>query len=339
MTQEMPRSLSEFAQAAQRALGPADWDYLTDGALPGQAGDDNVHAWNALRVRPRVLRGVAQADISTTVLGARISSPIFVAPNGRATRYHPEGERAIVRAAAAKGAGALLASSVGASIGALRASAPNALLWSQLYISGDRGFIKDRVELARASGAGAIVLTVDLLPDANALKPPPLKPAAWETPKSGEPMPLFTGASIDDLAWLCGVSPLPVVVKGVLRADDAAECVAAGAKGLIISNHGGNQVQDAVTSAAALPEIVSTCGGRAEIYVDGGIRCGATILKAIALGARAVMIGRPFSHALAVGGEQGVAACLAILEHELQRAMLLCGASRVSDINRDLLAA
>lgn len=338
MTQEMPYSLAEFADAAQQALAPADWTYLMAGALPGQAGDDNIRAWDALRLRPRVLRGAARADISTSVLGAQISSPIFIAPNGRATRYHAEGERAIVRAAAARGAGALLASSVGASIGALRASAPSALLWSQLYMSGDRSFVKDRIELAHAEGAAAIVLTVDLLPDANAPKPRQPPPASWETPKSGEPTPLFTGVRIDDLAWFCAVSPLPVVVKGVLRADDAAECVAAGAKGLIVSNHGGNQVQDAVTSGAALPEIVSACGARAEIYVDGGIRSGAGILKAIALGARAVMIGRPFSHALAVGGERGVGACLAILEHELQRAMLLCGTSRVGEISRDLIA-
>ncbi len=338
MTREAPNSLTGFASAAERVLNAADWTYLMAGALPGQAGDNNIRAWDALRLRPRVLRGVTQADTSTTALGAPLSSPIFVAPNGRATRYHPEGERAIVGAAAAHQIGALLASSVSDSIGALRTSAPQALLWSQLYMSSDRGFMKDRLALAHATGVGAIVLTVDLLPDDRAPKPPLLAPASWETPGGAEPAPLFAATSLDDLAWLCAISTAPVVVKGVLRADDAAACISAGAKGLIVSNHGGNQLMDSITSPAALPEIVALCGEQAEIYVDGGIRSGSAIFKAIALGARAVMIGRPFSHALAAAGEQGVAKCISILAHDLQRTMRLCGASSIAEIDQDLLA-
>jgi 4-hydroxymandelate oxidase len=143
---------------------------------------------------------------------------------------------------------------------------------------------------------------------------------------------------LDDLSWLCGLGLLPVVVKGVLRADDAIACIDAGAAGLVVSNHGGNQLEDAIATSAALPAIADACGKRAEIYVDGGIRSGPSIIKALALGARAVMVGRPFSHGLAVGGAEGANKVLALLKADLSRAMALCGTATLSDITPDLIA-
>lgn len=338
MTDRTPPSLDALAETAQQKLSPADWGYLMEGARPGQTGDANVAAWDRLKLRPHVLRGVADADTSTTVLGAKIDTPIFVAPNGRATRFHPEGELAVLRGSAAHGAGALLASSVSASVGALRRHAPEALIWGQVYMAPDRGFMRERIETMRSAGVAALVLTVDLLPDLGAERPPPAPQAAWETPGKAEPAPVFTAAGVSDLEWLCGLAALPIVVKGVLRADDAARCVLAGAAGVIVSNHGGNQLADTIASAEALPEIVDACAGRAEIYVDGGIRSGGAILKALALGARAVMVGRPFSHALAAAGSEGVSGCFKLLTDELKRAMLLCGAARIAGLNRDLIA-
>lgn len=338
MNPNLPSSLAGFEAKAREHLSTADWAYLMGGMEAGEAGAANVEAWARLRLRPRVLRGVESADTSTTVLGAPLTAPFFVAPNGRATRYHPDGEAAVLTAAAEQGAGALVASSVAGSIKPLRALAPGALTWSQFYITRDRGALRERVAMAVEAGCAALVLTVDLVPSATRTPLPRLPRAAWETPSPSEPEPMYAAAGLDDLAWLCGASAAPIVVKGVLRGDDAAACVEAGAKGLIVSNHGGNQLEGAIAGADALPEVVGACGGRTEIYVDGGLRSGADVVKAIALGARAVMIGRPMSHGLAVAGADGVSACLAIIRADLERAMLLCGARSLSDIGRDLIA-
>lgn len=338
MNENLPSSLAAFEAKARERLSTADWDYLMGGMGPGGVGAANVEAWARLKLRPRVLRGVEAADTSTTALGAPLAMPLFIAPNGRATRYHPDGEAAVLTAARAQGAGALAASSVASSIKPLRALAPGALTWSQFYMTRDRSVLRERVAMAVAAGCSAVVLTADLVPDTTRTPLPRVAPAAWETPSADEPAPIYAAASLDDLAWLCEVSTAPVVVKGVLRGDDAAACVDAGAKALIVSNHGGNQLSGAITSAEALIEVVQAIGGRAEVYVDGGIRSGADVVKAIALGARAVMIGRPISHGLAVAGAEGAGACLSIVRAELERTMLLCGARTLSELTHDLIA-
>lgn len=338
MDANLPSSLAGFEQRAREKMAAADWAYLMAGMTPGEAGAGNIEAWAKLKLRPRVLRGVAQADTATTVLGTPIAAPLFIAPNGRATRYCADGEAAVLAAASEQDVGALLASSVSGSIGALRVLAPDALTWSQFYMTHERGFLRERAAMAAEAGCKALVLTVDLLPDANRAKPQPLARAAWEAAPAAAPAPMFAAARIDDLAWLCGESPLPVVVKGVLRGDDAAACVSAGAKGLIVSNHGGNQLESVIASAEALSEVVLACGGRAEVYVDGGVRSGVDVIKALALGARTVMIGRPISHGLAVAGAAGASACLGIVRAELERAMLLCGAGAIGEISADLIA-
>jgi 4-hydroxymandelate oxidase len=181
------------------------------------------------------------------------------------------------------------------------------------------------------------VLTVDLLPGAVPVPPRP-RPALWEASAArAEPVKAFTATTLDDLAWLCGEARLPVLVKGVLRGDDALSCVEAGASGLIVSNHGGNQLDTIIPSADALGEVVEACAGRADILVDGGLRTGTAILKALALGAWAVLVGRPTSYALAAGGAEAVAAMLAMLKDELARAMALCGAGTIEALDPSLV--
>ena len=331
--------LDRFRDLARERLDPAIWAYLEAGADDGITAADAAAAWARLRLRPKILRGVGEASAATRLLGSPVAQPVMIAPNGRATRYHPDGELALARAAAAEGVILLLASSAAALAPVLAKHRPDALLWQQVYPSADRAALAERLAAIRECGCRAVVLTVDLVPgDAPA---PPSPPAAWWE-EGAAPLPpapnIYTAAATDDLAWLCAEAGLPVVVKGVLRADDARACIEAGAAGIIVSNHGGNQLDTAVGSAEALPGVAEACAAAAEVYVDGGIRRGTSILKAIALGASGVLVGRPASHALAAAGAEGVAAMLRQLRRELERAMTLCGAADLAGIDRSLVA-
>jgi 4-hydroxymandelate oxidase len=337
MKPPFPHDLAGFAAAAHERLDPAIWAYLARGADDGASAEANVAAWRRLQLRPRVLRGVGAPLIATTVLGRPIAAPILVAPTGRATRFHPGGEAAVLEGVRTAGLGTVLASSVSSSLPALAARAPGALIWSQLYISSDRGHTAACAGRAEAAGCGALVLTVDLVPGGAPADLPPLARAEWEADADPEPEPLFAAASLDDLAWLCERTNLPVVVKGVLRGDDATACLSAGARGLVVSNHGGGQLDGAVPTAQALPEVVAAAQGRAEVYVDGGIRRGSDVVRALALGARAVLVGRPASWGLAVGGADGLAGVIMCLRADLERAMRLCGADALSAIGPDLV--
>lgn len=335
MTSTLPDTLDGFAEAARRALPAADWDYLMAGMEEG--GGRNVAAWRGLRLRPRVLTGAVSADTSATVLGRPLAAPILIAPNGRATRYHPDGEAALLAAAGERGAGVLLASSVSDSLDVLRGRAPATVMWSQIYMLADHARLRAHIARAQTAACDALVLTVDLTPDPRHPSVSPAPRAVWET-TSGAPAAAVVPATLDDLAWLCEETQLPVVVKGVLRPDDALACIAAGARALVVSNHGGNQLPDVVATAEVLPEIAAACGASAEVYVDGGIRDGAAILKALALGARAVLVGRPFSHGLAAAGALGAGACLDILRTELERSMRLCGVATLAELDPNLIA-
>jgi 4-hydroxymandelate oxidase len=331
-------AIERLREQARAALAPETWDYLEAGADAGISAATSAEAWQRLRLRPRILRGVAAADTRTELLGQPVAAPVMLAPTGRATRYHPDGERELLAGTSAAETIVLLPSSVLHSLAPLRAARPDALVWQQLYMAKDRAAMRDGLALVADQGCKAVVLTADLLPGAKVMPPPPA-PAAWETARNGpSPMGAFTGASLDDLAWLCGETGLPVVVKGVLRGDDAELCLSAGAAALIVSNHGGNQLDTAISSAEALEDVVQAAGSKAEVYVDGGIRHGASILKALALGARAVLVGRPASYALAAAGAAGVEEMLQGLTAELQRTMALCGAATIADIDRSLVS-
>jgi len=270
--------------------------------------------------------------VTTKVLGTPLALPVMTAPNGRATRFTAAGEAAVIEGAAAAGTVAVLPSSVASSLAALRALHPSATLWQQIYMWADRGRMRALLHDIGEAGCRALVLTVDLMPGEAAGPSVPSR-AAWEAPAGETPAHLFMAAGMDDLAWLCAEAGMPVVVKGVLRGDDATLCLDAGAAALIVSNHGGNQLDTAIGSAEALPDVVAAVSGRAEVYVDGGIRDGLSVLKALALGARAVLVGRPVSYALAAGGGVAVAAMLEGLKEELARAMSLCGAASAAELD------
>lgn len=329
--------IEELRERARAALDIETWQYLEAGTDDGISVEGAAEAWQRLALHPRILRGVTQTNVETQVLGLPIALPVMIAPNGRATRYHAEGELALLQGAQTAGTLAVLPSSVIPSLASLRGRAPDQPVWQQLYMTQDRAAMRNMLAIVRDAGASAVVLTVDLVPDGRAAPPPP-KAASWECATAQAlPAGLYSGASIDDLAWLCTEAKLPVVVKGVLRGDDARLCVEAGAAGLIVSNHGGNQLDTAVNVVAALPAVVAGAEGKAEIYVDGGIRRGTSILKALALGARAVLVGRPASYGLAAAGAQGVTDMLALLGAELRRSMTLCGVRSVAEADSSLV--
>lgn len=331
----MDNYLDRLWEQARAALDAATWDYLVRGAGRGIAVAENRSAWEAIHLVPRIFRTSGGATLTqTAVLGQDLSLPVMTAPNGRATRFHPQGEAELARAVAGARTIALTGSSVALWLDDLRAEVPQALLWSQIYFSTDRGFLEAELDQAAAAGCRAIVLTVDLLPNPLApdIAPPPAAP--WQRREAGtRPGPDFLAATPGDLGWLCRRSPLPVVVKGVLDPADAVVCADCGAAGVIVSNHGGNQLDTALPTALALPEVAAAVGHRIEVYVDGGIRTGEDVFKALALGARAVLVGRPASVALAAGGATALQDYLAALRSDLVRVMALCGAGSAADIS------
>ena len=277
-------------------------------------------AWRDVRLRPRVLRDVSRVDTALTLLGARLRTPVVLAPTALHGLGHPDGERAT--AAGAARAGALTALST-------RASEPVAAdpWWQQVYVLRDRARTVDLVQAAAARGARALVLTGDTPYVARKARGD-FGPQV-DVPDAARQDPATT---LDDVGRLAGASGLPVLVKGVLRGDDAAACLDAGAAGVWVSGHGGRQLDRSVAPARALPEVVDAVAGRAPVLVDGGVRSGLDALCALALGADAVAVGRPVLWALAAGGADGVAACLDALTADLAAAMALAGAASLADV-------
>jgi 4-hydroxymandelate oxidase len=339
------------------------YDYFQGGADEESTVRDNVAAWARLRVRPHVLRDVSSVSTATTVLGTTVAAPVLVAP----TAYHElaagEGESGTARGAAAAGTVMVVSTFATQPLETVAAAAPEATRWFQLYVYKDPGWTRELVARAVEAGYRALVLTVDVpvlgnrrRDERNAFAlPPPLtlahSPAdtprhdSADDPDAGSALAshvrqqVSTELTFDDIARLREMSGLPVVVKGVLRGDDAARCVAAGADAVGVSNHGGRQLDGAIATADALPGVVEAVANAAEVYVDGGVRHGVDVLRAVALGARAVLVGRPVVYGLAVGGADGVRVVLDELRDELARAMALCGVTSVGEIERDLVVA
>lgn len=338
--------LDTQARTAAGLLPPEVVDYYTAGAGDGVAVSEAQSAWGSWRLRPRVLRDVATTATDVELLGSRLSTPVLVAPTALHGLAHPDGERATARGAAA--AGSLVVVSTRASVRLEDVGAGP--WWFQAYVLRDRGLTRALVERAAAAGAGALVLTGDTpvvarrgtgrgdlgLPDADLL----VNLAEHRRPGAGfgEDAEQDPSASLDCIGELAQAGGLPVLVKGVLRGDDARACLDAGAAGVVVSNHGGRQLDRAVPTALALPEVVDAVGGRAPVLVDGGVRSGLDVLTALALGARAVLVGRPVLWALAAGGADGVRDCLDALTADLREAMALAGAASLREITRDLLA-
>jgi len=346
---------NELERQARQCLSRLAYDYIAGGADDELTLADNVTAWQRLRLRPRVLRDVSKVSTQTTVLGTPVSLPVLVAPMAYQRLAHDDGERATAQGAAATGTIMIASTLSTISLEDIAATEPGAVRWFQLYVHRDRGWTAELVERAVAAGYRALVFTVDVpvlglrrrdernlfqLPldmvVANVGVSPPEVPgsalAAYARDK------LDAGLTFADIEWLRGRCDLPILVKGVLRDDDARACIDAGADGIIVSNHGGRQLDTAIATAAALPKIVEAVGGDVEVLVDGGIRRGTDIVKALALGVRAVLVGRPVLWGLATGGAEGVRSVLETLRDEFARALALCGAPTVGDVSADLLA-
>ena len=351
-------NIADYARLARRTLSKGALDYFEGGARDEITLRENTAGWERLKLYYRVLAGVGPRDLTTTVLGKPISMPIVVAPTAFHKLACEAGE--IATAVAAKAAKTLfiLSSLSNTAMESVFAQAASPR-WFQLYIYKDRGITHELVKRAETAGAEAIVLTVDApglgtrerdarnnfrLPDGLGVEN--LAPLGkGDFPEvTGSALAAYVQANFkddlgfDDLDWLCGCTRLPVVVKGVCRADDARRAAERGAKAIVVSNHGGRQLDTAPATCEVLPYVVDSVGDRCEVYVDGGIRRGSDVLKAIALGARAVLVGRPILWGLCVGGEQGAIQVLEILRRELDEAMLLCGCTKLSDIKRELLA-
>src|SRR4051812_27407212 len=358
MDDEPLLNIADYARVARGKLAKDCFDYYEGGALDEITLRENSAGWERLKLHYRVLAGVGVRDLSTTVLGQSISMPIVIAPTAFHKLACARGE--IATAKAAKGCGTLfiLSSLSNTSMESVFAEAVSPR-WFQLYIYKDKAITRDLVKRAENAGAEAIVLTVDApglgtrerdsrnnfqLPDGLSVEnlAPLGKGEMPKVPGSGLAAYVRDNFKSDlgfgDLDWLCGCATVPVVVKGVCRGNDARRAAEHGAKAVVVSNHGGRQLDTAPATSEVLPQVADAVGDLCEVYVDGGVRRGSDVLKAIALGARAVLVGRPILWGLAVGGEQGATNVLEIFRRELDEAMLLCGCTNLSDIDRTLLS-
>ncbi|MFG2227891.1 alpha-hydroxy acid oxidase [Streptomyces sp. NPDC048644] len=332
-------------EAEQRLPGPV-LTYFQQGAGLGLSAAEAENHWNALRLLPHVLRDVSAISTRTSVLGTEVATPVLVAPTTLQRQAHEGGETAMLQGAAAAGSLVCVSSNAGVPFEALAGPAP---WWVQAYVLRDRQLTADLLERAREAGAKAVVLTADTPVVGQKYS---TGPNVWETVPPEHLLANVTGQGLEEsqlekaadltpatIDWLRTTTGLPVVIKGVLRADDARECVAAGASAIWVSNHGGRQLDGAVATARALrPVAEALADTSAEVYVDGGIRNGRHVLTALALGATAVFLGRPTLWALAVGGAAAVERALADFTSELAHAMALAGAPDVSSLTCDLVS-
>ena len=340
-------SVREFEAGARDRVDPVHWDFLTGGAGDEITVRANESAFVHSRLIPRVLRGCAKRELGVELLGCPASLPVLIAPTAFHRLFHPDGERATARAAAT--AGTIMIVSMGATVAVseVAAAAPEATLWFQLYVQPDRRVTEELVRRAEAAGCRALVVTVDSpvfghrerdhRNDFHDLPPGMCCENLRDLP-GGEPIRRIAMAAEltwADLARLREITALPLVLKGVLHPADAALAVRSGVDAIIVSNHGGRQLDTAPATLEALPGVVDAVGGAIPVLLDGGVRRGTDVVKALALGAAAVCVGRPVVWGLAVAGERGVVEVLELLRAETDRALALCGASAPAELARD----
>ena len=352
-----PVNLAEYEAAARAVLPRLAYDYYASGADDELTVADNRAAFGRLRLFHRVLRDLSGRTLATTVLGQPVALPVLVAPTAFHKLAHPDGEAATARAAAA--AGTVMMLSTLSTCAVEEVCATGAAVWLQLYVYRDRGATRALVERAAAAGCRAIVLTVDAQlwgrrerDVRNRFQLPPglrvenlvgTAMGALPDVPAGSSLGAYVASLFDpslswaDLAWLAGITPLPVVVKGVVHPEDARLAVEHGAAAVVVSNHGGRQLDTALATLDALPAVVDAVAGRLEVLLDGGVRRGTDVVKALALGARAVGIGRPVLWGLATAGQQGVERVLALLRDELDVALGLCGCRSPAEADRGLV--
>ncbi|EHR69368.1 alpha-hydroxyacid dehydrogenase, FMN-dependent L-lactate dehydrogenase [Burkholderiales bacterium JOSHI_001] len=348
-------NLADYKALAHQVLSEEAWAYFAGGAADEITLRANRQAWDALRLWPRVLRPLQDGHTRVALLGRTLAHPILLAPVAYQCLAHADGELATAAAAAALQAGMVLSAQASVTMEQVAkvvlGEAQHGPLWFQLYVQADRGFTRELVQRTQAAGYEAIVLTVDapvhgardrerraafqLPPGVQAVNLVGARPAPRQAGLAGGVA--GQAATWHDLAWLREATNLPLLVKGVLHPDDAQRALALGADGLIVSNHGGRTLDTAPASAQVLPRIVDAVGPGVPLLVDGGIRRGTDVLKAIALGADAVLVGRPQVFALAAAGAHGVAHMLRLLCDELEIAMAQCGCATLDQADRRLI--
>lgn len=350
-----PVCLGDYERLATAALAPAVAGFVAGGSGAESALRANRTALERLRLVPRVLTGSGDCDTSVSVLGCRLAAPVAVAPMAYQRLVHPEGEIAL--ASAAREAGVGYAASVLGSVPIEQVAGCGAPTWFQLYWLRDRGLLAELIRRAEAAGCAALALTVDvprmgrrlrdlrsgfaLPPGITAANLPARADATAHRTKTGSSaLMVHTGEAFDptlswaDLDWLRERTELPLLVKGILHPDDAVRAVDAGAQALVVSNHGGRQLDGAVAGADALPAVIEAVAGRCQVLLDGGIRSGTDVVKALALGADAILLGRPALWGLAADGQKGASGVLSLLRTEIEDAMVLSGCRDVSEAAR-----
>lgn len=353
-----PVNLFDFEERARCQISKMAYDYYAAGANDEITLKENRAAFDRITIYPRMLRDVSNRQLATSALGHPISMPLMIAPMAFQRMAHPEGEMATMKAANQAGTIMVLSTLATSSIEEV-AEASNGNLWFQLYVYKDKGVTTSLVQRAEAAGCKALVLTVDSpilgsrerdvrngfhLPDglsAKNLAPAGIEVLPGRIGESG--LAAYIASLYDqaltwkDVEWLRSITNLPVLVKGILRADDSILAIKNGASGIIVSNHGGRQLDTAPATISVLSRVVEATEGNIEVFVDGGIRRGTDILKALALGAKAVFVGRPVLWGLADSGADGVGKVLHLLRTEFDLAMALSGCKTLADVNADLL--
>jgi 4-hydroxymandelate oxidase len=353
-----PINLAEFEQRARALLPKPQFDFFNGGAADEVTLRENRRAFDDIDLRYRVLAGVEHRDLSVTLLGKRTSMPVLIAPTGFHKLAHADGEVATARGAADAGVIMVVSTMANVALEEVRAAAKGPM-WFQLYVYRDRGITKSLVQRAEAAGYDAIQVTVDLpvlgRREADVRNgfglPGDLRIANLDGAGLGvlgavagdSGVAAYTTRMLDpsltwkDVEWLKGLTRLPLLVKGLVRGDDAVRAIEAGADGVVVSNHGGRQLDTSPATIRALPEVAEAVAGRGLVLLDGGVRRGTDVVKALALGANAVMLGRPPLWGLAVGGSEGVRQVLEIIRYEFDAALALCGCNSAANIPRDLV--
>jgi 4-hydroxymandelate oxidase len=341
-------SLPDMEQAAKKVMSHMAYEFVASGAGDEHTLRWNIEAYTKMRLRPRILQDVARTNTEVSLFGRTLPSPILLAPTAYHRLYHADGELGTSRGAGAAGAPYVVSTNTTTPIEDI-ARVAKAPLWFQLYIQTDRGFTKEVVQRAEAAGCEALCLTVDAptggprnrQQKAKFKLPPNLSTPYMRDRNTGRRTDLLgdrpSTETWKDVEWLRSFSKVPLLLKGVMTGNDARRGLATGADGIVVSNHGGRDLDGLPATIDALPEVVTAVGGKVPVLVDGGIRRGADVVKALALGATAVQIGRPYLYGLAVGGADGVTRVVSLLNRELRMAMMLLGRPTIASIDRSIL--
>jgi 4-hydroxymandelate oxidase len=340
-------TLDEFEQVARAAMPGPVYEYVAAGAADEHTLRRNPGAFEQILLRPRVLVDVGILDTTVDLLGQRLPHPLLLAPAAYQRTMHPDGELATARGAAATGTTLIISTATTTPIRDIAAVATTPL-WFQLYVQSDRAFTRDLVQEVEAAGCQALCVTVDTaalgvrnrMARARFALPPGLSaPHLYDVSSRlrGILTPEQVTLTWADIEWLRSIATVPILLKGILDPDDAERAVSAGVQGIVVSNHGARNLDTTPATIEALPGVADRVAGRVPVLVDGGIRRGTDVLKALALGARAVLIGRPYCYGLAVGGVAGVARVLEILLEEFRLAMKLTGRPSIGAIDRGVL--